>query len=801
MINQPKQAERMVRDHVKFFFALLSCLGGLILVGDPETHSFAIIAIFFACFGFVFVDWLKFFSLPPLIAYAAMLGSALYCISDFINFKGDGTFLRLQLYRSGDRHLVAVAQLLVLVQAVLMLQPKSRRVCEQLCVFCLLELIVAAVFNDALSFGLLLIPIGFVAAFGLALLSAESPGEESEDSPEIKLAISTLSKYRLIGGLGITLVPAVVLIAATFFYSVPRTTDAAQATGHGQALVGFSDVVHLKQFGLMQQSSEIALRAWLTNGRTREPYHPIGGVYLRGRVMESYQTNMEAGERVADWTSLQGGPISNSQLLPTEYHAERSSDKNFYDTVHVSIECNPMRSASLFAIAPYFRLPESMDIRHQVDRWMIRRLEMETLTHPQIQYAFGTNAFHRGIQSNLIPRFSESEGANVSDRFREKELDAFMDTKNAFSLSREQAYIKGYRRELLRFEESKMPTIKLMADAIVSSFPDNKREPIEIAEKFEEFLSVTGGFDYTLNLDGTKSQVDPIERFIATDRRGNCQYFASALVMMLRSQGIPARIVLGYRTDEYNDLGNYYIARQSHAHSWVEALIDRNDIHEAVYGHPEAKQYWLRLDPTPAASVTPLKAQGVGNVIDLAQTWWKNNVVDISVKKKPGDSKPNAGMIPVADTSQSILFTLQRMIDTLRTGDLGKGGFAMLNPYFGFLITVMLPILFLAGVWFRRRRFRSRERSRNTSVIAERPSIHFYAAALDCLASVGISRKYSQTPEELLPEAERVLRGMSPMDRITRCYYQMRFGNEPEPTKEIESSMEELRKRVSDWKA
>ncbi len=43
---------------------------------------------------------------------------------------------------------------------------------------------------------------------------------------------------------------------------------------------------------------------------------------------------------------------------------------------------------------------------------------------------------------------------------------------------------------------------------------------------------------------------------------------------MLRSQGIPARLVVGFNTDEYNSVGGYYVARQLHAHAWVEALID-----------------------------------------------------------------------------------------------------------------------------------------------------------------------------------------------------------------------------------
>ena len=70
-------------------------------------------------------------------------------------------------------------------------------------------------------------------------------------------------------------------------------------------------------------------------------------------------------------------------------------------------------------------------------------------------------------------------------------------------------------------------------------------------------------------------------------RSGNCEYFAAALAVMLRSLGIPARVVGGFQRGEWNPYGRYFMVRLQDAHSWVEAYIDGAG--------------WVTLDPSPRA--------------------------------------------------------------------------------------------------------------------------------------------------------------------------------------------------------
>ena len=93
-------------------------------------------------------------------------------------------------------------------------------------------------------------------------------------------------------------------------------------------------------------------------------------------------------------------------------------------------------------------------------------------------------------------------------------------------------------------------------------------------------------FYYTLEPPPLGS--NPVDRFLFDTRRGFCEHYASAFSVMMRSVGIPARIVLGYQGGEVNPLGGHLIVRQSDAHAWTEIWIDNLG--------------WWRVDPTAAVA-------------------------------------------------------------------------------------------------------------------------------------------------------------------------------------------------------
>lgn len=99
-------------------------------------------------------------------------------------------------------------------------------------------------------------------------------------------------------------------------------------------------------------------------------------------------------------------------------------------------------------------------------------------------------------------------------------------------------------------------------------------------------LHLMENYEYTLDFRGRTAD-NPIESFLFDYRSGQCEYFASSMVLMLRSQGIPARLVTGFLGGEYNPFEGYFIVRESNAHAWVEAWVPGEG--------------WKVFDPTPPA--------------------------------------------------------------------------------------------------------------------------------------------------------------------------------------------------------
>jgi protein-glutamine gamma-glutamyltransferase len=96
-------------------------------------------------------------------------------------------------------------------------------------------------------------------------------------------------------------------------------------------------------------------------------------------------------------------------------------------------------------------------------------------------------------------------------------------------------------------------------------------------------------YAYSLDADTTSSR-HPIDEFLFSRKTGYCEHYATAMVLMLRSIGIPSRLVTGFLATEWNEFGNYYTVRQRDAHAWVE-----------VY-YPQSG--WMTMDPTPSNTVT-----------------------------------------------------------------------------------------------------------------------------------------------------------------------------------------------------
>ncbi|MCA9063889.1 MAG: transglutaminase domain-containing protein, partial [Planctomycetaceae bacterium] len=149
-----------------------------------------------------------------------------------------------------------------------------------------------------------------------------------------------------------------------------------------------------------------------------------------------------------------------------------------------------------------------------------------------------------------------------------------------------------------------LPRLCELTDTICRTEPATDGEATEpvadtvCVERIMSHLSSQNGFQYSLIKQRTDRSIDPLEDFVFNTRSGHCEYFASAAVLMLQSQNIPAVLVSGFQGSDVNSVSGLNEVRNSNAHTWVEAYVNGR---------------WITLDPTPGeerAAATSGKSGG-----------------------------------------------------------------------------------------------------------------------------------------------------------------------------------------------
>ena len=144
------------------------------------------------------------------------------------------------------------------------------------------------------------------------------------------------------------------------------------------------------------------------------------------------------------------------------------------------------------------------------------------------------------------------------------------------------------KRHYLQLPNTFAPTIRELANNL-----QDPNSELESALKIEKHFRKN--FRYSQSTLYSDMQQGTLEHFMFVSRYGHCEYFATSMVLMLRSIGIPARIVSGYSATTFNPVTGYYEVRAIDAHSWVEAYVD-------ALG-------WVSFEPTPAYSLPAEKEE------------------------------------------------------------------------------------------------------------------------------------------------------------------------------------------------
>ena len=180
----------------------------------------------------------------------------------------------------------------------------------------------------------------------------------------------------------------------------------------------------------------------------------------------------------------------------------------------------------------------------------------------------------------------------------------------------------------------KLPQIPSRVGELAKTWTREATTPIEKARAIENQLRETYSYDLSTP-SGTAS--DPLDHFLFHSRRGHCEYFSTAMAVMLRLMNVPSRNVTGFVGGTYNRFGDYYSVRQGDAHSWVEAYIDGVG--------------WTRFDPTPPSGAQPLMETSgmLATVRDILEAMGKTWIG----ASYATTSSSNCGSLVVCDPSTS----------------------------------------------------------------------------------------------------------------------------------------------------
>jgi hypothetical protein len=302
--------------------------------------------------------------------------------------------------------------------------------------------------------------------------------------------------------------------------------------------------------------------------------------------------------------------------------------------------------------------------------------------------------------------------------------------------------------------------------------------PFDKAIAIETYLRTN--FTYSLKLAG-KPAADPLPHFLFDTRAGHCEYFASAMAVMLRTLGIPSREVNGFLPGEYNDVAGDYIVRGSDAHSWVEAYFPGSG--------------WITFDPTPPASPD---AGGIFSRLALYMDWaqlvWNEWIINYDFSHQAVLARS------VGRTSMDWREASRKKFRELQ--DHGMEGLTQWQRRHA-ILSVILPALlvfalivlrldwlysffrWLSLLWQTRRP----EGERNDPQLASR----LYAELLRVLAKRGFMRPDTQTAREFA--ASLTLQpSLAPVVReFADIYAQARFGGGPCDALRLHKLLEQVR--------
>jgi|GEM_PF-586967 len=600
---------------------------------------------------------------------------------------------------TGD-YLLSVAHLSFIFHAIKSFDIKEPYDPFQVYFMALLQLVVASEFTVAMLFG------GIIILFIVLFIFVMNMAHYIKEKVEPSIPLKTVG----------FLIGVSVVISIVFFISLPRLKYGLWGKSHIKGIknAGFSERMDLSSGDLKLDPTVVA--------RVEVRPVPEGPLYWKGNVLDYFDG--ETWRNTLQDTKRSLRRVDDQFLI----HDGLSEAKGTGPIVEQDVLLEPLESEIIFSL----ERPVSVIT-------FLNKVEIDasgTLYIPRK----GARRIHYKVKSER-----EKQSSEVGNQ-RSEIRGQMSESMEKFSLKSDLPFYlqipEDIREPITRFTE------ELLRSEVAKGAADN---PETKALAIEGYLK--RNYIYSLNPGLPEKGFDPVTYFLFRSKKGYCEHFSSAMVLMLRSQGIPARIATGFLGGELNPLGNYVIIRQKDAHSWVEAWIDGR---------------WERFDPTPPQIVQEKKPPLIVLYLDYMKMKWQRYVVNFS---REDQFELLKGMSEAGYKLQAIGIRLKNW---LKAEGLRLKAIALSHPRTLALKAIGLLLCFFAVLLLYR--FIKR-RSRKLSM----PGF-YYLRLRKVLEKRGYRITSSTTSGELLRIA--ITAGLNPdaVKEFIELYNQARFGGRPVDT-------------------
>jgi hypothetical protein len=426
----------------------------------------------------------------------------------------------------------------------------------------LAELLAAALLSIDINF------LPFLALYLLFAMAALTSGEIRRSTRQAAATARSGMKrfYPRLALHSVMLTLGILSLTAGLFFLLPRTAEAAlsRLTSHRFHLPGFSSQLTLGEIGQIKTASRPVMHIRIFSSETP------GGLKWRGGALAEFD-----GKR---WSE----PGRPNQTVPVKNgHADLEPSIYRRPGRHINyhVDLDAFGADALF----FAGVPEMVDLRYP---FLLRTAAGS--------YRIGRQS-PRGVHYDAYSRIEDTPETSPAP------------------------YPTPILPLQARSDYLQLPPLDSRIPALARAMMAGAATDLERARAIERRLRADYG--YTLELPDHEV-ADPLAYFLFTRKKGHCEYFASAMTVMLRTAGIPARLATGFQSGVYNPITDFWLVRASDAHAWVEAWIPG-------YG-------WTTFDPTPPdpnrrsfALLTKL-----GLYLDAAGTFWQEWVVNYDISRQ-----------------------------------------------------------------------------------------------------------------------------------------------------------------------